>query len=49
VVICEVHHRQAEEDVNRWLSQRGYSLEWLAGPAKFPRHLLAMPRSDASI
>lgn len=49
VLICEVHHRQADEDVNRWPSQRGYSFEWLAGPATFPRHLLAMPRSDASI
>jgi len=45
-VICEVHHRQAERHVRAWLSQRGYSLEWLAGPAKFPRHLLAMPPSD---
>jgi FkbM family methyltransferase len=45
-VICEVHHRQAEADVRAWLSQRGYSLEWLAGSAKFPRHLLAVPPLD---
>lgn len=49
VVICEVHHRQAEEDVCRWLSQQGYFLEWLDGAAKFPRHLLATPISDASL
>jgi FkbM family methyltransferase len=41
VVICEVHHTQAEEDVCGWLSQRGYSFEWLDGSGKFPRHLLA--------
>jgi FkbM family methyltransferase len=49
VVICEVHHRQAEEEVCRWLSDRGYSLEWLDGVAKFPRHLLARAISDASL
>jgi FkbM family methyltransferase len=45
-VICEVHHRQAEELVRAWLAQRGYSLEWLTGSTKFPRHLLATPPSD---
>ena len=48
VLICEVHHRQAEEDVCRWLSQRGYTLKWLGGSAEFPRHLLAMPISEPS-
>lgn len=48
VVICEVHHKQAEEEVCRWLSQEGYSLEWLTGSAEFPRHLLAIPISDPS-
>jgi FkbM family methyltransferase len=43
VLICEVHHKQAEENVCRWLSQRGYSFEWLGAPAAFPRHLLAKP------
>ena len=45
-VISEVHHCQAEGHVRAWLSQRGYSLEWLGGSAKFPRHLLAMPPSE---
>lgn len=48
VLICEVHHREAEEDVCRWLSQRGYSLKWLGGTSEFPRHLLAMPISEPS-
>jgi Methyltransferase FkbM domain len=43
VVICEVHHGRAEEEVCSWLSQQGYSLGWLATDAKFPRHLLALP------
>jgi len=45
-VICEVHHRQAEVHVRAWLSQRGYSLEWLTSSTEFPRHLLATPPSD---
>ena len=45
-VICEVHHRQAEVHVRAWLSQRGYSLEWLTASTEFPRHLLATPPSD---
>jgi FkbM family methyltransferase len=45
-VICEVHHRQAEVHVRAWLSQRGYSLKWLTGSPKFPRHLLATPPSE---
>jgi FkbM family methyltransferase len=49
VLICEVHHRDAEEQVCPWLSQRGYSLEWLAGAAGYPRQLLAMPTSDPSL
>jgi FkbM family methyltransferase len=47
VVICEVHHKEAEVDVCGWLSQRGYSLEWLGETVRFPRHLLGMPL-DAS-
>ena len=44
-VICEVHHSQAELHVRAWLSQRGYSLEWLTASTEFPRHLLATPPS----
>jgi FkbM family methyltransferase len=49
VLICEVHHKQAEEDVCRWLSHRGYSLQWLGGSSDFPRHLLAVPMSEPSL
>jgi FkbM family methyltransferase len=41
VLICEVHHGQAAEDVTRWLNERGYTFEWLEASSQFPRHLLA--------
>jgi FkbM family methyltransferase len=43
VLICEVHHKQAEEAVTAWLRQQSYSFEWLEASAAFPRHLLARP------
>jgi FkbM family methyltransferase len=44
VLICEVHHARAAEDVTRWLSERGYAFEWLEDSPQFPRHLLAQWR-----
>lgn len=41
VLICEVHNERAAEEVSKWLVERGYTLEWLQGAPKFPRHLLA--------
>jgi FkbM family methyltransferase len=41
VLICEVHHGQAAEDVTRWLNEKGYTFEWLEASSQFPRHLLA--------
>jgi FkbM family methyltransferase len=41
VLLCEVHHPKAAEDVTRWLLERGYGFEWLEDQAQFPRHLLA--------
>jgi FkbM family methyltransferase len=41
VLICEVHHAQAAEEVTRWLLARGYAFEWLEDSPQFPRHLLA--------
>jgi len=41
VLICEVHHGHAAEDVTRWLNERGYTFKWLEASAQFPRHLLA--------
>jgi len=46
VVICEVHHRQAEDSVRHWLAERGYAFEWLTDGSKFPRHLLAVQRDE---
>jgi FkbM family methyltransferase len=45
VLICEVHHGRAADDVTRWLEERGYEFDWLESAPKFPRHLLAKPRS----
>jgi FkbM family methyltransferase len=41
VLICEVHHGKAAEDVTRWLLGKGYVFEWLEEQPQFPRHLLA--------
>ena len=41
MLICEVHHGHAAEDVTRWLNERGYTFEWLEASPQFPRHLLA--------
>jgi len=43
VLICEVHHARAVEDVTQWLQSRGYVFEWLEDSAELPRHLLAKP------
>jgi FkbM family methyltransferase len=45
VLICEVHHVRAAEDVARWLEERAYEFDWLEDTCQFPRHLLATPRS----
>jgi FkbM family methyltransferase len=41
VVICEVHHSEAAEDVGEWFLKRNYSIEWLEDSRSFPRHLVA--------
>jgi FkbM family methyltransferase len=41
VVICEVHHAKAVEDVTQWLQARGYAFEWLEDSPALPRHLVA--------
>jgi len=45
VLICEVHHGQAAEEVAEWLQQRGYTFEWLEDSHQFPCHLLACPKN----
>ena len=47
VLICEVHHARAVEDVTQWLQSRGYVFEWLEDPPKLPRQLLAKPGRSA--
>jgi FkbM family methyltransferase len=44
VLVCEVHGECAAKDVTRWLTEKGYSTEWLEPSPKFPRHLLATCR-----
>jgi FkbM family methyltransferase len=41
VLICEVHHGKAAQEVTQWLSEKGYAFEWLEDWPQFPRHLLA--------
>jgi FkbM family methyltransferase len=41
ILICEVHHVRAAEDVSRWLNERGYTFQWIEASSQFPRHLLA--------
>ena len=45
IVICEVHHEKAEQEVTRWLSEKDYRFEWLENWRHFPRHLLAKWKS----
>lgn len=42
VLICEVHHRRAAEEVVTWLQQRNYRIEWTGSADNFPRHLVAI-------
>ncbi|PYU03548.1 MAG: hypothetical protein DMG33_16500, partial [Acidobacteria bacterium] len=41
VLICEIHHERAAEEVTQWLRERGYTFEWFTDILRFPRHLLA--------
>jgi FkbM family methyltransferase len=42
LLVCEIHHEQASQDVTRWLQVRGYKFRWLETSTEFPRHLFAM-------
>ena len=46
VIICEVHHAEAARWIEEWLPARGYCLDWLIPPEKFPRRLLAQAESS---
>lgn len=44
IVLCEVHSAGLALQVEKWLLERGYALEWFADETKFPRHLTARPQ-----
>ena len=48
-LICEVHCRQAADDVTRWLREKAYTFEWLEDPERLPCHLLARPEDQNSL
>lgn len=48
VLICEVHHKRAEEEVTRWLKEKKYAFTWLENTDRFPRQLLARSELTAS-
>jgi FkbM family methyltransferase len=43
LVIVEVHHQQAVEQINAWLSQQRYCARWNIPTESFPRCLFAWP------
>jgi FkbM family methyltransferase len=43
LVIAEVHHVQAAEQIGRWLEAHQYRVRWNIGKEPYPRQLLAWP------
>ena len=43
LVIAEVHHQQATEQITSWLSEYHYRAHWSIPKETFPRHLFAWP------
>jgi FkbM family methyltransferase len=43
VIIAEVHHQRAAEQITIWLSEYHYCAQWNIPKEKFPRHLFAWP------
>jgi FkbM family methyltransferase len=44
LVIAEIHHQRAAEQIIRWLSEYQYSGQWNIPKEQFPRHLFAWPK-----
>ena len=44
LVIVEVHHQQASEQITSWLSEYQYCAQWNIPKEQFPRHLFAWPK-----
>jgi FkbM family methyltransferase len=43
LIIAEVHHRQAAEQISAWLEEYRYCSQWNTPPEGFPRYLFAWP------
>jgi FkbM family methyltransferase len=43
LIIAEIHHQQAAEQVSGWLEEYSYGSEWKTPPEGFPRYLFAWP------
>jgi FkbM family methyltransferase len=43
LIIAEIHHRQAAEQVSAWLEEYPYCSQWNTPPEGFPRYLFAWP------
>jgi len=44
LVIAEVHHQKAAEQITNWLSEFQYRAQWNVPKEQFPRHLFAWPK-----
>jgi len=44
LVIAEIHHQRASEQIIRWLSEYQYFAQWNIPKEQFPRHLFAWPK-----
>jgi FkbM family methyltransferase len=44
LVIAEIHHQRAAEQIIRWLSEYQYFAQWNIPKEQFPRHLFAWPK-----
>jgi FkbM family methyltransferase len=44
LVIAEIHHQRAAEQIIRWLSECQYFAQWNIPKEQFPRHLFAWPK-----
>jgi FkbM family methyltransferase len=44
LVIVEVHHQQAAQQITSWLSEYQYCAQWNIPKEQFPRHLFAWPK-----
>jgi hypothetical protein len=46
LVIAEVHHQQAAEQITTWLDEYQYCAHWSIPKEKFPRQLFAWPTEN---